>query len=419
MTAADPPAAIEATNRALLRQGDYVRFWFMRWTVSMATLIQTVVMGWQVYELARRSGTVEESALQLGWLGLASFAPMFVLMLPAGWAADHFPRKRQIFIASLVDCCTVSSLLVLTMLHLITVGHLIGIAIAFGASKAFLSPATTALAPMLVPRALLPRAIAWNTLAWQAAAVMGPAAGGLLVALSPLAAYVGSLALYLVSFVCLLSIKSETRPQSHAGSPLEKVKEGLVYVWREKIVFGAISLDLVAVLLGGATALLPVYARDVLHVGPEGFGVMRAAPAIGATLVGLGLAANPIHRHAGAFMLGGVAVFGAATIVFGLSTVFWLSVVMLVILGGADMLSVFVRQSLIQVVTPDPMRGRVAAVSQLFISGSNELGEFETGLVARVIGPVAAAVYGGIGAILATGLWAVLFPQLRKADKLE
>jgi MFS family permease len=415
-----PPTelAVPATNRALLGQADYVRFWFMRWSVSMATLVQTVVMGWQVYSLARADGDVQESALQLGWLGLASFAPMFVLTLPAGWAADHFPRKRQIFAAAAVDCCTVSLLLVLTMLHEVTAPRLIAIAVAFGASKAFIAPAVTALAPMLVPRALLPRAIAWNTLSWQSSGVIGPAVGGLLVAISPLAAYIGSLAFYLIAFLCLAGIKSPTRPQSLAGSPIEKVKEGLVYIWKEKIVFGAISLDLVAVLLGGATALLPVYARDVLQVGPEGFGILRAAPAIGATLVGLMLAAYPIRQHAGTFMLGGVAVFGAATVVFGLSKVFWLSVAALAVLGAADMLSVFVRQALIQVVTPDPMRGRVAAVSTLFVSGSNELGEFETGLVARFIGPVAAAVYGGIGAILATGLWAAMFPQLRKADRL-
>jgi MFS family permease len=415
-----PPHTPElpATNRALLREANYVRFWFMRFSVSMAVMIQSVVMGWQVYALARANGTVEESALQLGWVGLATFAPMFVLTLPAGWAADHFPRKYQILFAALIDCCTLTLLLVLTALHMITVGHLIMIAVAFGASKAFISPATTALAPMLVPRSLLPRAIAWNTLSWQSSGVIGPAVGGLLVALSPLAAYIGSLAFYLAAFVCLLTINADTEPMSTPGSPLQKVKDGLKYIWREKIVFGAISLDLVAVLLGGATALLPVFARDVLQVGPEGFGVMRAAPAIGATIVGLGLAAHPIRKHAGAFMLGGVALFGVATIVFGLSKIFALSVVMLAILGGADMLSVFVRQALIQVVTPDPMRGRVAAVSQLFVSGSNELGEFETGLVARVIGPVAAAVYGGIGAILATGIWAVLFPQLRKADKL-
>jgi hypothetical protein len=200
---------------------------------------------------------------------------------------------------------------------------------------------------------------------------------------------------------------------------LTLIREGLAYVWRQKVVFGAISLDLFAVLLGGATALLPVFARDVLHVGAEGFGVLRAAPAIGATAIGLYLAREPVRRHAGLIMFWGVAVFGAATLVFAVSEIFWLSVAALAVLGGADMLSVFVRQTLVQLVTPDPMRGRVAAVSTLFISASNELGEFESGVAARFLGPIGAAIFGGAGALFVTALWAKLFPDLRKADRLE
>jgi len=197
------------------------------------------------------------------------------------------------------------------------------------------------------------------------------------------------------------------------------MKEGLSYVWRQKIVFGAISLDLFAVLLGGATALLPVFARDVLHVGAQGFGILRSSPAIGATVVALSLAAKPIRHKAGMFMFAGVATFGVATIVFGLSKILWLSVVALAVLGGADMLSVYVRQTLVQLVTPDAMRGRVAAVSSVFIGASNELGEFESGVVARFFGPVGAALFGGVGAVIVTGVWAGLFPALRKADRLE
>jgi hypothetical protein len=197
------------------------------------------------------------------------------------------------------------------------------------------------------------------------------------------------------------------------------MKEGLAYTWTNKIVFGAISLDLFAVLLGGATALLPVFARDILHVGPSGFGLLRAGPAIGATLVAMALAAIPIRRHAGLIMFGGVALFGLATIVFGLSKWLPLSILALATLGGADMLSVYVRQTLVQIVTPDQMRGRVAAVSSLFIGASNELGEFESGVVARFMGPVGAAIFGGAGALIVTGLWAKLFPALRKADRLE
>jgi hypothetical protein len=214
-------------------------------------------------------------------------------------------------------------------------------------------------------------------------------------------------------------IRKPSKPEVQPGSRWTLMKEGLAYVWRQKIVFGAISLDLFAVLLGGATALLPVFARDILHVGAEGFGVLRAGPAIGATVVALWLAAHPIRRKAGFYMLAGVAVFGLATCVFALSRSLALSVAALAVLGGADMLSVYVRQTLVQLVTPDAMRGRVAAVSSVFIGASNELGEFESGVAARFLGPVGAALFGGIGALVVTGLWARLFPALRKADRLE
>jgi hypothetical protein len=295
---------------------------------------------------------------------------------------------------------------------------LLGVAVLFGASRAFFAPANTALGPMLVPRELLPRSIAWNSLAWQTASIAGPAAAGVLVALSPAHAFVTALILYAVSALCVTMIRRNTKPETQPGSRWALMKEGLAYVWREKMVFGAISLDLFAVLLGGATALLPVFARDVLHVGPEGFGVLRAGPAIGATVIAFWLAAHPIRSRAGAYMFGGVAVFGLATCVFALSKTLWLSVAALAVLGGADMLSVYVRQTLIQLVTPDPMRGRVAAVSSVFIGASNELGEFESGVIARFLGPIGAALFGGIGALGVTALWAWLFPQLRKADRL-
>jgi MFS family permease len=272
---------------------------------------------------------------------------------------------------------------------------------------------------MLVPRALLPRAIAWNSLAWQTASIIGPAAGGLLVAHSTTSAYATTFVLYLVSALCVLLIRKSGQPIVNPGSRWALKKEGLAYVWNQKIVFGAISLDLFAVLLGGATALLPVFARDILHIGAEGFGILRSGPAIGATLVALSLAANPIRKKAGLFMFGGVAVFGLATCLFAVSRNLWLSVTALAFLGGADMLSVYVRQTLVQLVTPDAMRGRVAAVSSVFIGASNELGEFESGVVARFLGPVGAALFGGIGALIVTGVWAGLFPALRKADRLE
>jgi hypothetical protein len=318
-----------------------------------------------------------------------------------------------------LEILIVGALAAATFTDSMTPGFLLVAAALFGACRAFFNPANTALGPMLVPRSLLPRAIAWNSLAWQSASIAGPAAAGLIIANSVGAAYLTSLGLYAGAAILALLIRANTRPEVNAGSRWQLMKEGLAYVWRQKIVFGAISLDMFAVLLGGATALLPVFARDVLHVGPEGFGILRAGPAIGATIMAVWLAANPIRRRAGLYMFGGVAVFGLATIVFGLSKSLWLSVAALAVLGGADMVSVYVRQTLVQLVTPDHMRGRVASVSSVFIGASNELGEFESGLVARFLGPVGAAVFGGVGALAVTGLWARLFPDLRRADRLE
>lgn len=272
---------------------------------------------------------------------------------------------------------------------------------------------------MLVPRELLPRAIAWNSLAWQSSAIVGPAVGGVLVSVSPALGYGVAFALYGTAAVCVTLIKANTRPVTQPGSRWELMREGLRYVWTNKIVFGAISLDLAAVLLAGATAMLPVFARDILKVGPEGFGMLRAAPAVGATAVAVVLAARPIRARAGRVMFAGVAVFALATIGFGWSRVLELSVVLLALLGAADMLSVYVRQTLVQLVTPDAMRGRVAAVSTLFVGASNELGEFRAGLAARFLGPVVAVLAGGFGALAVTGIWIRLFPALWKADRLE
>ena len=414
-----PPEEPVPSARALLRERDYLLFWGTRWTGSFASQIQSVAMGWQMYALARLERSVEESAFLVGMIGLAAFVPVFLLTLPAGEAADRYDRKKVLLLCLSGEIVSVLMLAIATVNGYASPALLLGIAVVFGASRAFFAPANTALGPMLVPRKLLPRAIAWNSLAWQTASIAGPAAAGLLVAHSAQTAYFTTFALYLVSATLVASIRGNAKPEVMPGSRLQLVKEGLAYVWRQKIVFGAISLDLFAVLLGGATALLPVFARDVLHVGAEGFGLLRAGPAIGATAVALWLAANPIRRKAGISMFAGVAVFGLATLVFGLSKSMWLSVAALAVLGGADMLSVFVRQTLIQLVTPDHMRGRVASVSSVFIGASNELGEFESGVVARILGPVGAAIFGGVGAIIVTGLWAKLFPDLRRADRLE
>jgi MFS family permease len=413
-----PPDTIPSA-KALLRERDYLVFWASRWTGGFAAQIQSVAMGWQMYALARLTRPVAESAFLVGMIGLAAFIPVFLLTLPAGDTADRYDRRRVLQICQTGEMLSVLVLALASWKHFASPALLLGIAVVFGASRAFFSPASTALGPMLVPRPLLPRAIAWNSLAWQTSSIMGPAAGGLLVAISPHAAYFTTLSLYVVSVILISLIRKSGQPVVNPGSRWTLMKEGLAYVWNQKIVFGAISLDLFAVLLGGATALLPVFARDILHVGAQGFGILRSSPAIGATVIALMLAARPIHRHAGTFMFGGVAVFGLATCLFAVSRSLWLSVFALAVLGGADMLSVYVRQTLVQLVTPDAMRGRVAAVSSVFIGASNELGEFESGVVARFLGPVGAALFGGIGALIVTGAWAGLFPALRKADRLE
>jgi MFS family permease len=411
--------SVAPSARALLREGDYVRFWASRWMGSLGSQVQSVTMGWQIYAISRQTLSVGASALNVSLIGLITFAPMFLLALIAGESADRHDRRKVLLFCYAGETTGVAVLVAAAFSGRASVPLLLAIAFLFGTSRAFFAPAMAALVPMLVPRPLLPRAIAWNSLASQSASILGPALGGLLVAISPGAAYGATLVLYLAAALCLSNIRSVTRPEAQPGSRLDLVKAGLAYVWSQKIVFGAISLDLAAVILGGARALLPAFARDVLHAGSEGFGLLRAAPAVGATFVGLCLASRPIRRRAGAIMLAGVAVYGAATVVFGASRLIWLSAGAMVVLGGADMLSVFVRQTLVQVMTPDAMRGRVAAFSSLFVSASNELGEFESGLAARFLGPVLATVAGGIGAMAVTGVWAHLFPGLRRADRLE
>ena len=415
----DTPPETPPSARELLKEHDYVCFWLARWSGSFAGQIQSVAMGWQIYALARQTRSVSESAFLVGMIGLAAFIPVLLLTLPAGETADRHNRKTILLAAIGVEVASVFVLGLASWQGWISIPLMLGVAVVFGASRAYSAPASAALGPMLVSRRLLPRSIAWNALAWQSASIMGPAAAGLLVALSASHAYFTTLALYLATAVGVLLVRKSGQPVVNPGSRWTLMKEGLAYVWRQKIIFGAISLDLFAVLLGGATALLPVFARDVLHVGAQGFGILRAAPAVGATLVGLGLAVVPIRRHAGWIMLASVAVFGLGTLVFAVSTMVWLSVAALAILGAADMLSVYVRQTLVQLVTPDPMRGRVSAVSSVFVGASNELGEFESGVVARFMGPVAAAIFGGVGALIVTGAWAWLFPDLRKADRLD
>jgi MFS family permease len=413
-----PPPAVAAPS-SVLRHPAFQRLLVARVSSTLAVQAEAVTIGWLVYTVARAQHlSVKQGAFLVGMVGLAQFLPLFALTLPAGQVADRRDRRRVVQLCLLVLIACDLALAALALHPRPSLTPVFVVAAVFGGARAFLQPASNALTPMLVPRAELPRAIAIGSLGFQAASVIGPWVGGALCAVAPSAAFGAAAGFYALALVALQLIRADTRPTPHAGSALEMIGEGLSYVWREKIVFGAISLDLFAVLLGGAVALLPVFAEDILKVGAHGFGVLRSGPAIGAALVAAWLGRRPIQRHAGRWMFVAVAVFGLATLGFAVSRRLWLSVLALAVLGGADMVSVYVRQSLVQIVTPDAMRGRVAAVSTLFIGASNELGEFETGLVARVLGPVGAALFGGVGSLVVTGLWSQLFPALRRADRL-
>jgi MFS family permease len=413
------PAADAPTLKALFGQKSYLLMWAARSMGNLAGQIQAIAIAWQVYAVARLTGTVAESALAVGMIGLAQFLPMFCMALIAGQVADRHDRRLIMAIANGVELVSAAALCALAYNHSTALWPIYVIAVAFGAARAFFQPASSALGPSLVPRHLLPRAIAMNSLSWQLASVVGPAIGGLLVAGSAALAFGAAGVRFGLSILLLCCFASPPQDFKEGASRLEQIREGLHYLWTNRFVFGAISLDLFAVLLGGATALLPVYARDVLHAGSQGFGVLRAAPAIGGVTMAVVLSARPIKRHAGIKMFLAVAGFGLATVAFALSRSVWLSAAALALLGGADMVSVFVRQSLVQIMTPNEMRGRVAAVSTLFIGASNELGEFESGLAARFLGPIGAALFGGVGSLVVTGLWAGLFPELRRADRLE
>ena len=403
----------------LFRHRDFGLFWLGMFLVGIGAQIQSVTIGWQIYSVARETRSIEESAFLVGMVGLAEFLPLFALSLWAGSLADRYSRRMIVLIALGFEVLCLFGLYAVALESTPNFNHIFAIAAVFGAARAFLSPAASALVPMLVPKSEMPQAISLKSLSWQAAVIVGPWVGGLLCAISTAFSFATATALLIIGIGVMLFMRAKTTPERQPGSQLQQIREGLAYTYSNKIVFGAISLDLFAVLLGGATALLPAFASDILDVGAEGFGILRSGPAIGAVIMALVLVRWPLKRRAGPRMFWAVAAFGAATIVFGLSKNMWLSVAALAVLGAADMISVYVRQTLVQIVTPDHMRGRVSSVSGLFISGSNELGEFESGLVSRLIGPVAAAVFGGVGTIIVTGAWAWMFPALRRADRLD
>jgi MFS family permease len=342
-----------------------------------------------------------------------------LFFLPSGYAVDRFDRRylARLGVALEIICVIALYLLLQSPGH--SIAGVIGVAAALGLGRSFAAPAMQSLGPNLVPPAVLPTAIAWNSIAWQSAAVGGPVLVGFVLAVSGMSAVcLGCGVLLLLALILSWFIRPVARPARPEASPWQTIKEGLTYTRNNKIVFGAISLDLFAVLLGGATAMLPVFARDILNVGEDGFGWLRAAPAFGAALVAIVLTRRPLRSRVGPRMFLCVAIFGVATIVFGLSTNFWLSMLALLVLGAADMISVYVRSSLVQLHTVDAMRGRVSSVNTLFIGASNELGEAQSGIAALALGPVGAVVFGGVGALFVTVLWARWFPDLRHADQL-
>jgi MFS family permease len=402
-----------------LRIADIRALWLARLATTIAQMAMVIVIGWQVYDIARTTMPIREAAFQLGLIGLVQFVPLFLLTPISGWTADRLDRRHVARAVLLLEMTCALALFVATWRGFINLPILFGVAALLGVARAFAGPAFSALAPNLVPRKLLPRAIALSSMAWQTGAIAGPAIGGLLYDVAPHLPYAVSTVLFAFSAVCMFTIAPIRRTALQPGSPLKQMADGLAYVRRNRLVLGAITLDLFAVLLGGVTAMLPVYARDILHVGANGLGPLRAAPALGATLTAIYFSFRPLHSNVGVKMLGAVVVFGAATAVFGVSHSFALSLAMLTVLGAADMFSVYIRQSLIQLHTPDQMRGRVGAVSTLAISASNELGETRSGFTAALLGPVAATVAGGLAAIGVTLLWAYLFPELRRARTFE
>jgi len=398
------------------RIANFRAYWLSRFCGTIALSAQDIVIGWQVYGIARQTYDIKLSAFLLGMIGLVQFVPLFLLTPIVGLTADTFDRRWIIRGTTLLLTLNAAMLGVLTWAGDLSLPFLFLAAAFVGVARAFSGPAYSALAPNLVPRESLPTAIAVSAIAFQAGTIVGPSVGGVLYAIHPDVAYgtIAGLLAFALATIFLIG-KVPQPPAQKDRRPLQRIADGFAYVRRNRLVLAAITLDLFVVLLAGATALLPVYARDILHVGSKGLGVLAAGMGIGAGIGSIWFSVRPMKADVGVKMLAAVLVFAVAIITFGLSKSFPLSVAALIVAGGADMVSVYVRQSLIQLHTPDEMRGRVGAVSQLTISASNELGSAETGMMASLLGPIGAVVFGGVAAIGITMLWARLYPELRLA----
>ncbi|MGP6488757.1 MFS transporter [Duffyella gerundensis] len=399
-------------EESLLRHRAFVAFWLARTCSSFAFQMLSVAVSWQIY-------AITNSAMALGLIGLMQFMPSVILALPAGHLADQRDRRRIVLAAQLVELTATAALVAVSLLHHADQITLLALVFLFSVAKALEGPSMTSMLPSLVPPAILARATAASAVSTQTAVIAGPTLGGLLYVAGPHVVYSVAALFYLISMVMVKILRYERPQQPRLPMNVTTLFAGVRFIRERRDVLGVISLDLFAVLLGGATALLPIFAKDILHTGPWGLGMLRGAPSVGALLVGFWLSRNKLDRHVGMIMFGSVAGFGIATLLFALSTQLWLSLLALFALGGFDMISMVIRGSLVQLDTPDDMRGRVNAVNSIFINTSNQLGEFESGMLAAWIGAAPAAAIGGIGTLVVVGVWMVLFPHLRRRQKLE
>ena len=404
-------AAASPDTEAFSYKG-YRYFWVAAVATSFATQIMSVSVAWQVYDLTR-------NPLYLGLVGLSQFAPALLLVLVTGLVSDRFSRRMVIAVCLGIEFVCALGFLAFSGAGVHQVWPIFAILTTLGVARAFLSPANQSLAPNLAPPQALASAITLNSMSWQFANIVGPMAGGLLYGVSPVVAYSLAAGVIVVAIAMVLLIPKPPKRTGAQATSTETLLAGFRYIWRERIVLGAISLDMFAVLLGGAVALLPVYARDILDTGPLGLGLLRSAPGVGAIVLALIMTRFPVRDHAGAILFGFVAAFGLFTTLFGFSTSVWFAVPALFMVGATDMVSVVIRETLMQLWTPDELRGRVSAVNGVFLGASNELGEFRAGVVAAWLGAVAAVTIGGMGTMAVAAIWSQLFPELRRARSLD
>lgn len=410
VTTSSPSSA--ASRPSLASEHAFIRYLIARTFGTLAVQMQTVAVGWQVYDIT-------SDPLDLGLIGLSQFLPFILLILPAGHAADHYDRRRILTGCYFLNMAAAVCLLAFSLLGVHAVGPIFTVMTLFGVTRAFAMPAAQALVPNLVKPELFAKATAVNSTVFQVCTIVGPTLGGLLYLAGPSVVFGAVAGLLAISTVLMMRVRIGGRNTTAPPAvTLRSLLSGLTFVRSKPVVLGAISLDLFAVLFGGATALLPIYARDILHTTSVGLGVLRTAPGFGAAVCALVLSLSPLERNVGRWLFAGVGVFGAATVVFGLSTNIVVSVICLVLLGAGDMVSVYLRHLLVQLETPDDIRGRVSAVNAVFIGASNELGEFESGITAAWFGTVRAVVLGGVATVLVASTWAWWFPQLRRMDRL-